>query len=114
MIIRCAKTGGQKALDNWLKAQENLLWCVMQNFHVLSIKDEIETKKATGDLDLVFKKYCGYGDHFLNDKFIFIWAEPNQALSCSVNFEIGKRLPMQKFSCTGDFSLLVLSNGQLN
>ena len=60
MIIRCAKTGGQKALDNWLKAQENLLWCVMQNFHVLSIKDEIEAKKATGDLDLVFKKYCGY------------------------------------------------------
>ena len=57
--FRCFKVGGQVALDNWLKAQEDLLWCVMQNFHVLSIKDEIEAKKATGDLDLVFKKYCG-------------------------------------------------------
>lgn len=56
---RCLKVGGQKALDGWLKAQEDLVYCVMQNFDVNEIKNEIEIKKQTGDLDLVFKKYCG-------------------------------------------------------
>ena len=50
--------GGQVALDNWLAAQENLIFCVMQNFPVQEIKDKIEIKKQTGDLDLVFKEYC--------------------------------------------------------
>jgi hypothetical protein len=31
----------------------------MMNFDVINKKDEIEAKKATGDLDIVFKKYCG-------------------------------------------------------
>ena len=56
---RCLKYGGQKALDNWLAAQEDLIYCVMMNFDVINIKDEIEAKKATGNLDIVFKKYCG-------------------------------------------------------
>jgi len=56
---KCLKFGGQKALDDWLKAQEDLIWCVLTNFDVTSIQDEIEAKKATGDLDVVFKKYCG-------------------------------------------------------
>ena len=56
---RCLRVGGQEALDQWLAAQENLVYCVMQNFNINSIQNEIEEKKRTGDLDLVFKKYCG-------------------------------------------------------
>lgn len=56
---RCLHVGGQKALDQWLRAQENLVYCVMQNFDINSIQSEVEAKKKTGDLDLVFKKYCG-------------------------------------------------------
>lgn len=56
---RCLQVGGQTALDQWLKAQEHLVWCVMQNFDVASMQAEFEAKKKTGDLDLVFKKYCG-------------------------------------------------------
>jgi len=56
---KCFKTGGQEALDSWLKAQEDLIYCAMQNFNVINIQDEIAAKKATGELDVVFKKYCG-------------------------------------------------------
>lgn len=56
---RCLRVGGQEALDRWLKAQEDLVYCVMQNFDLASIQSEVERAKATGDLDLVFKKYCG-------------------------------------------------------
>ena len=59
LILRCVKYGGQQALDNWLKEQESLIFAVMENFEVTKIQKEIENKKATGDLDLVFKKYCG-------------------------------------------------------
>jgi hypothetical protein len=31
----------------------------MQNFDLMGIQEEITVKKKTGDLDLVFKKYCG-------------------------------------------------------
>ena len=51
--------GGQEALDQWLKYQEALVWCVMQNFESGEIEREIRAKEKTGDLDLVFKKYCG-------------------------------------------------------
>merc|ERR1719270_2440559 len=56
---RCLKVGGQEALDQWLKSQEDLVYCVMKNFDVNSIQSEVEAKEKTGDLDLVFKKYCG-------------------------------------------------------
>jgi len=56
---RCLKVGGDAALNQWLEAQEHLVYCVMENFNVDEIKREIEAKKKTGDLDLVFKKYCG-------------------------------------------------------
>ena len=51
--------GGQQVLDDWLKAQENLIFGVMQNFDLMQIQEEINAKKKSGDLDLVFKKYCG-------------------------------------------------------
>eukprot|EP00095_Tigriopus_kingsejongensis_P009200 maker-scaffold299_size217019-snap-gene-1.32 protein:Tk09200 transcript:maker-scaffold299_size217019-snap-gene-1.32-mRNA-1 annotation:"27 kda hemolymph" len=56
---RCLKIGGQSALDNWLAAQEHLVFCVMQNFDISKIQRQIETKKKSGDLDVVFKEYCG-------------------------------------------------------
>lgn len=56
---RCLNVGGQEALDQWLKYQEALVWCVMQNFESGEIEREIRAKEKTGDLDLVFKKYCG-------------------------------------------------------
>jgi hypothetical protein len=59
ICFRCLKVGGQKVLDDWLKAQEDLIYCVMQNFDLMGIQEEITVKKKTGDLDLVFKKYCG-------------------------------------------------------
>ena len=58
--FRCLKVGGQEALDAWLAAQESLVYCVLQNFDLGKIEVEVEAKKKTGDLDLVFKKYCGY------------------------------------------------------
>ena len=57
---RCLSTAGQTALDDWLKAQENLLYCVLANFDSKKIETEIEQKRETGeDLSPVFKKYCG-------------------------------------------------------
>jgi len=56
---RCLRIGGQEALDQWLKSQEDLVYCVMQNFDISSIQSEVAAKEKTGDLDLVFKKYCG-------------------------------------------------------
>ena len=57
---RCLSTAGQAALDDWLKAQENLLYCVLANFDSKKIETEIEQKRETGeDLSPVFKKYCG-------------------------------------------------------
>ena len=57
---RCLNTAGQTALDDWLKAQENLLYCVLANFDSKKIENEIEQKRETGeDLSPVFKKYCG-------------------------------------------------------
>merc|ERR1712223_510549 len=56
---RCLNVGGQEALDQYLKSQEDLVYCVMQNFDISSIQSEVAAKEKTGDLDLVFKKYCG-------------------------------------------------------
>jgi len=57
---RCLNTAGQAALDDWLKAQESLLFCVLTNFDSRKIESEIEQKRETGEgLSPVFKKYCG-------------------------------------------------------
>lgn len=57
---RCEKIGGKDVLDDWLKAQEDLVYCVLENFDADKIHNEMEAKKKTGDLDLVFKDYCAY------------------------------------------------------
>jgi len=56
---RCLENGGEKVLDEYLEEQEQLVWCVMEHFDLETIQNEIEKKKKSGDLDEVFRKYCG-------------------------------------------------------
>lgn len=55
---RCLEVGGQSVLDRYVNEQEQLLYCVMEQFDFAEIQEEIEEKKKVGDLDEVFKKYC--------------------------------------------------------
>ena len=59
LFRRCLKIGGEKVLKAWQKQQENLILCFIEKFDMDSIEEEIEEKKKSGDLDDVFKKYCG-------------------------------------------------------
>jgi len=56
---RCLKIGGEEVLKKWQKEQENLIFCFMEHFDFDEIQSEIDVKKQSGDLDEVFKKYCG-------------------------------------------------------
>jgi len=56
---RCLKIGGEEVLKAWQKEQENLILCFIEKFDMDMIEQEIEEKKKSGDLDDVFKKYCG-------------------------------------------------------
>jgi len=56
---RCLETGGEEVLRKWQKEQEDLIYCFLEEFDIDTIEQEIDDKKAAGDLDLVFKKYCG-------------------------------------------------------
>jgi len=56
---RCKETGGDEVLRLWQKEQEDLIYCFLQEFDTDTIMEELEEKKASGDLDVVFKKYCG-------------------------------------------------------
>jgi len=53
--------GGQKVLEDFLSEQENLIFCMLQQFDIEELASAIETNRKTGDLDLVFKRYCS--DH---------------------------------------------------
>ena len=57
-FFRCLSIGGEGVLDEWLIAQENLFFCVLQNFDTNKIQREVQEKMKTGDLNVVFKKYC--------------------------------------------------------
>lgn len=56
---RCLAIGGERVLRAWQKEQENLIHCFMQEFDTDQIQAEIQEKKKTGELDEVFKNYCG-------------------------------------------------------
>jgi len=58
---RCLANGGEEVLNEYLVEQENLIYCMMTQFDLEEMQGEIETKRKTSDLDLVFKKYCS--DH---------------------------------------------------
>jgi len=55
---RCLSVGGDAVLADFLSEQEHLIYCMMEQFNTEIIQHEIETKKHTGDLDEVFKRYC--------------------------------------------------------
>lgn len=55
---RCLVHGGREVLDEYLAEQENLIYCMMEQFDLEEIRSEVERKKKSGDLDEVFKKYC--------------------------------------------------------
>jgi hypothetical protein len=55
---RCQEVGGKEVLDRYVAEQEQLLFCVMEQFDVIQIQREVEEKKKVGELDEVFKKYC--------------------------------------------------------
>ena len=46
-------------MADYLAEKEELLYCIMEQFDIDEIQQEIEEKKKQGDLDEVFKKYCG-------------------------------------------------------
>eukprot|EP00092_Neocalanus_flemingeri_P008139 GFUD01008779.1.p1 GENE.GFUD01008779.1~~GFUD01008779.1.p1 ORF type:complete len:296 (-),score=89.30 GFUD01008779.1:1195-2082(-) len=56
---RCLANGGKKVLEDYLAEQEQLVYCIMEQFDMDELQQEIEEKKKVGDLDEVFKKYCG-------------------------------------------------------
>jgi len=56
---RCLENGGKKVLKDYLAEQEQLVYCIMEQFDMDELQHEIEEKKKIGDLDEVFKKYCG-------------------------------------------------------
>jgi len=56
---RCLENGGKQVLADYLAEQEELVYCIMEQFDIDEIQQEIEEKKKQGDLDEVFKKYCG-------------------------------------------------------
>lgn len=59
---RCRVVGGEEVLNRFLKQQEELVYCFMQQFDMDILEKEINTNRRSGDLDLVFDKYCGSVD----------------------------------------------------
>ncbi|CAG5104140.1 Similar to Slc35e2a: Solute carrier family 35 member E2A (Mus musculus) [Cotesia congregata] len=55
---KCEKNGGPDAFDKVIKANEQVQNCVKGLVNMTELQDEIEKAKPTGDLDIVFKKYC--------------------------------------------------------
>ena len=48
-------------LDAYLREQEQLVYCAMEQFDLDQLQKEIEEKQKVGDLDEVFQKYCRCG-----------------------------------------------------
>ncbi|XP_026461883.1 27 kDa hemolymph protein-like [Ctenocephalides felis] len=56
---KCRKnSGGDEAFEKASTATEDLKACILSQINVEIFKKEVEDAKPTGDLDLVFKKYC--------------------------------------------------------
>uniref|UniRef100_A0A1B6GKM1 27 kDa hemolymph protein n=1 Tax=Cuerna arida TaxID=1464854 RepID=A0A1B6GKM1_9HEMI len=55
---RCDKYGTNESFDNAMYAKEEIMFCLRKLINYTEIKIEIEQAKPTGDLDVVFKKYC--------------------------------------------------------
>ncbi|XP_034946446.1 27 kDa hemolymph protein-like [Chelonus insularis] len=55
---KCEKNAGPGQYEKVLTANNELQSCVKGLVNVTELQDEIEKAKPTGDLDIVFKKYC--------------------------------------------------------
>lgn len=55
---KCEKNGGEKAYENANDATRKVISCVTPLVNRTELEAEIAKAKPTGDLDLVFKKYC--------------------------------------------------------
>ncbi|OAD57696.1 27 kDa hemolymph protein, partial [Eufriesea mexicana] len=55
---KCDKNGGEGAFDNAQSAKDNLEQCFKSFINFTQLEEEMEKKKPTGDLDMVFKEYC--------------------------------------------------------
>lgn len=73
MFCRCLEIGGQEVLDAYLREQEQLVYCAMEQFDLDQLQQEIEEKQKVGDLDEVFQKYCRYE--------IDVWEKVRRAIS---------------------------------
>lgn len=55
---KCTKNGGPDAFDNVQRAQVDMTKCIQSIVNFTKLQAEMEEKKPTGDLDIVFKNYC--------------------------------------------------------
>jgi len=55
---KCENNGGPEAFDKAKSAAEELAECMKSMVNVTELQEEMDKAKPTGDLDLVFKKYC--------------------------------------------------------
>lgn len=55
---KCDKNGGEGVYENAVVAREKLEQCLKSFVNFTQLEQEMEEKKPTGDLDLVFKTYC--------------------------------------------------------
>ncbi|XP_011312406.1 27 kDa glycoprotein isoform X2 [Fopius arisanus] len=55
---KCDKNGGTGTFDKVFAAKDELFNCVKNLVNFTVLNQEMEAAKPTGDLDIVFKKYC--------------------------------------------------------
>ncbi|CAH1404820.1 unnamed protein product [Nezara viridula] len=55
---KCLKTGTNETYENATLAKQQFELCVSSLVDIKVLKEEINAAKPTGDLDIVFKKYC--------------------------------------------------------
>ncbi|KAF7995165.1 hypothetical protein HCN44_004637 [Aphidius gifuensis] len=62
---KCEKNGGPDAFDNAYNAKDNITTCMENLINIKTLQEEIRVAGPTGDVDLVFKKYCDKKPQFL-------------------------------------------------
>ncbi|XP_076653291.1 27 kDa hemolymph protein-like [Halictus rubicundus] len=55
---KCDKNGGEGTFENAMKAEEKLEECIRSFVNLKQLETEMEKYKPTGDLDVVFRRYC--------------------------------------------------------
>lgn len=55
---KCEKNGGEGAFENASKAKDKVEECIKSFVNLTQLEAEMEKYKPTGDLDVVFRRYC--------------------------------------------------------